>query len=142
MIKFPEDVKINHKIYHNSGTKVKSLGSTVMWFALNLTDANGWYDNMVDDADESFLYECTLKSGLKIADYKTFDHDINDLEVVLVGNPTHEEVMNLEGVQTLIQKDYAGLVFSDYDPNDSQQDSDSLILFNPRDSISNFKQIR
>lgn len=136
-----EDVPLPKSVYHNSRVKIKQLDTRVMWFALNFSEGNAWFKNAVDDGDDAYLYEMIVKPGLKIADKNSVGYSLDSLSTDLVSNPTDREVKGYKEVKDLIKDGYAGLVFSDYDPRDFQKDADSLILFNPKDSIVSFKLI-
>lgn len=118
-----------------------------MWFTLNIEDGLGFYDNRLMDGEESFLYSGNANGNF--ADMETLEKlfnvaklDLGDYIAEIVGNPDEEDVMDLEGTDLVISKGYDGIIYPDYNPWDSQEDIDVILIFKPKGIVSNFAPIQ
>jgi hypothetical protein len=50
--------------------------------------------------------------------------------------------MSLDGTKLLMNNGYSGIIYPDYDPSDSNEDIDTLIIFNPRKTVTGFRLIK
>jgi hypothetical protein len=140
---------IPNKVYHNSPSIINELGESPMWFSLDLETGKEYYNNMIFDGGVSYLYEGTVNEKIPnlysnniIELFRSRDIDINDWIADIVGNPSEDEVMSLEGTSVLIENGYAGIIHPDYDPADPQMDIEVLLIFNPKKSVTGFKLIK
>lgn len=148
-VKLFEEFSMPKAVYHNSGEKVPVLTDRPMWFSLTLEMGLGYFDNMMMDTDESYLYKATLQKDLKILEdekeiekfFSDNDLDFNDWVTDVVGNPDQEDLLDLEGTKTLIEAGYDGVVYPDYNPWDPSEDVETLILFNPKKSLASWNEM-
>lgn len=140
--------KVTGAVYHAAGKPIDALNNRPMWFALEKTHSDkGWFSNLINDgSDEAYQYSAKI-SG-KVCDvfedriqklFKDNGLDTQEWEIAIVGNPSAEEVMKLEGTKLLIKNGFAGAIYVDYDPRDFQADLDALIVFNAKKSVKNWK---
>lgn len=134
-------------VYHNSGVPVNTLTDRPMWFSLTLDSGLGFYDNMMMDTGESYLYKAEFIGNFiereKLA--KLFDKngvDFEDWEVEVVNNPDEEDLMELEGTKLIIENGYDGAMYFDYDPWDSDEDILTLIVFKPKSISKSFMPVK
>ena len=138
--------KVTGKVYHVAGEPIKALNNRPMWFALEKEHSDdGWYANMIENGG---AYQYSAKISGNICDvfedriqklFKDNGLDTQEWETEIVGNPSAEEVMKLEGTKLLIKNGFAGAIYVDYDPRDFQQDLDALIIFDAKKSVKNWK---
>jgi hypothetical protein len=146
-VKLFEEFSMPKAVYHNSGEKVPVLTNRPMWFSLTLEMGLGYFDNMMMDTGESHLYKATLKNGLKIMEdeaeefFSSNDLDYQEWIVDVVGNPDQEDLLALEGTKTLIKAGYDGVVYPDYNPWDPSEDVETLILFDPKKSLTSWNEM-
>lgn len=140
---------IPNKVYHNSPVIINILGESPMWFSLDLEHGKEYYNNMIFDRGESYLYEGIIKDQIPHIYSDTVSNlfsdkgiDTEDWIADIVGNPDEEEVMSLEGTKLLIENGYSGIVHPDYDPFDPDNDIDTLLIFNPRKTVTGFRLIK
>ena len=138
----------NDKIvaYHNSRTPIKNLTDQTMWFSLDLDGALGHYDNSIMDINKSYLYKAEIIANILDSDsIGEFFHknniDLDEWICDMVGNPTQEEIMNMEGTKKIIGSGYDGVIHTDYDQWDPSYDTDVLILFKPKSKIFRWEKI-
>jgi hypothetical protein len=144
-----DDSFIPNKVYHNSPIKINSLGDSPMWFSLEREYGEEYYNNRLLDGGPSYLYEGIIKSGIPhiYSDYITrifAENEIDQDEWIseIVGNPDSDEVMSLEGTKIIMNAGYPGIVYPDYDPFDYDNDVDTLIIFNPKKTVTAFILIK
>ena len=138
--------KVTGKVYHVAGEPIKALNTRPMWFALEKEHSDdGWYVNMIENGGAN---QYSAKIIGKICDVfedriqKLFqDNGLDADEWVneIVGNPSAEIVMGLDGTKLLIKNGFAGAIYSDYDPRDFQEALDALIIFNAKKSVKSWK---
>jgi len=138
--------KVTGKVYHVAGEPIKTLNNRPMWFALEKEHSDdGWYANMIENGG---AYQYSAKISGKICNVfedriqKLFQDnglDVGEWETEIIGNPSAEEVMKLEGTKLLIKNGFAGAIYVDYDPRDFQEDLDALIIFNAKKSVKGWK---
>ena len=140
---------VPNKVYHNSPVVISNLDESPMWFSLDLKYGEEYYNNRIFDGDQSYLYEGTVKDQIPhiysdvIANlFSDSGIDTEDWIANIVGNPDEEEVMSLEGTKILIENGYTGIVHPDYDPFDPSNDVDTLLIFNPKKTVSGFRLIK
>lgn len=138
----------NKKIiaYHNSRSPIKILTDQPMWFSLDTDGALGHYDNSMMDINESYLYKAEIIANILDSDSinEFFDRnniDLNEWICDMVGNPTNEEIMNLEGTKKIISSGYDGVIHEDYDQWDPNYNTDVLILFKPKSKIVKWEKM-
>lgn len=138
--------KVTGKVYHVAGEPINALNNRPMWFALEKEHSDdGWYANMIENGG---AYQYSAKISGKICDVfedriqKLFQDnglDTQEWETEIVGNPSADQVMKLEGTKLLIKNGFVGAVYVDYDPRDFQEDLDALIIFDAKKSVKNWK---
>ena len=144
-----DDSFIPNKVYHNSPIRINLLSDQPMWFSLDRKYGEEYFNNRLFDGGQSYLYEGTIKTEIPhiYSDYITHLFTENGIDqeewiIDIVGNPDSEEVMSMEGTKLLINSGYSGIVYPDYDPFDSDNDVDTLIIFNPKKTLTEFKLIK
>lgn len=129
-------------IYHVSIKKITSLNSNPMWFSNSLDKANAYYKNHIEDGKTAFLYSAKLNNA-NIWSFKQLKEELNKKKInvenflaVLTSNPDSREIKQLT-------KDLNcdGFYHLDYDPEDFSKDIETLLILNPKKSISDFKLI-
>lgn len=138
--------KVTGKVYHVAGEPIRALNTRPMWFALEKEHSDdGWYANMIENGG---AYQYSAKISGNICDVfedriqKLFQDnglDVDEWMNEIVGNPSAEIVMGLDGTKLLIKNGFAGAIYSDYDPRDFQEDLDALIIFNAKKSVKSWK---
>jgi hypothetical protein len=140
---------IPNNVYHNSPVAINILGESPMWFSLDLEHGNEYYNNMIFDRGESYLYEGVVRDTIPhiysdVISNLFSDNGIDTEDWIgsIVGNPDEEEVMSLDGTKILMENNYSGIVYPDYDPFDPSDDVDTLLIFNPKKTVSGFRLIK
>lgn len=132
-------------VYHNSPTKINTLIKRPIWAALDLKEGICYYQNMIEQSGESYLYELKIVGnffndglemllGEKGIDYYDFLSD-------LTANPSAEEILDMDAVKLLINMGYNGLVHEDYHPCDHSKDTDVILIFDPLVSVVSINPI-
>jgi hypothetical protein len=141
-----EDLVNNLEVYHVSSKMITDLENRPMWFALEKSHSDAWLKNTEQQHDKAFQYSAKIKGKIShITDedvIQVFDNigeDPEDWVTEIVGNPSGEEVMSLEGTKALIKAGYQGIIYSDYDPRNWDNDLDALIIFKPLECVHDFK---
>lgn len=137
------------EIYHTSLNKIKSLNSNPMFFSLDKSVAkDGWFANAVQEGYKPTLYKSNMPSKIaSIQDKEVIDLfkknniSIDDYMADLASNPTAEEILSNPATKLLQDKGYQGLKVTDYDPRDVSKDLDSLLIFDPKKSLSDFSNV-
>lgn len=138
------------KVYHVSGVEIKRVENKPLWFALEKDHSvDGWYENRIDDGGDAFQYEAKVNGKVGNLDDKEVEEIFKELgtdpmewEIALVQNPTPEEVLAMKETKALMDAGYAGIIYYDYDPRDSQSDLEAVIVFEPKKSIKGWKLIK
>ena len=141
--------KVTDKVYHVAGEPIKALNNRPMWFALEQEHSDdGWYANMIENGG---AHQYSAKISGKICDvfedriqklFKDNGLDTQEWEIEIVGNPSADQVMKLEGTKLLIKNGFVGAVYADYDPRDFQQDLDALIIFDAKKSVKGWNLVK
>ncbi len=140
------DVMDPRNIYHTSLNKIKSLNSNPMFFALDESAAkDGWFANAVQEGNKPTLYKSNMPSKIasiqdkEVVDlFKKNNINVEDYMADLASNPTSEEILSYPATKLLQDNGYQGLKVIDYDPRDVSKDLDSLLIFDPKKSLSSF----
>jgi hypothetical protein len=140
---------VPNTVYHNSPSIINNLTESPMWFSLDLKNGEEYYNNRMFDSDESYLYEGIVKDQIPhiysdsiVNLFNDGGIDIEEWIGDIVSNPDEEEVMSLDGTKLLMNNGYSGIIYPDYDPSDSNKDIDTLIIFNPRKTVTGFRLIK
>jgi hypothetical protein len=131
-------------IFHVSPSQILSLDSRPMFFAISRHDSDGWFENSLDDWGEAWQYGGRLSGrGVWINDPKIVQmlDDVDETLALLLGNPEAEDILGDPGLQRIMRVADAILI-PDYNPWNWDEDSDSLLVFNPQKSIRGFREIR
>jgi len=146
---YMRDGKIISKVYHVSAEPISHLDDTPMWFALERDHSEQWFTNTLDAHGQAYQYEATIMGKVAHINDQTIQEmfarsglDPIEWEDEIVGNPDRETVMALRGTSLLISGGYSGLIYSDYDPRDWNEDLDALIIFRPATAVKGFKLIK
>ena len=145
-----ETTKVGSVFYHSSAEPIGSLKRKPLWLALEKDHAvDGWFKNTLENNGTAFLYSATLDrpvSHIRDADvvrlFQNIDEDPAEWVEMIVGSPTSEEVYDHAATKALINAGHIGLVYSDYDPRDFQEDLDAIIIFDAAAHIKNWKLIK
>lgn len=140
--------KPGKKFYHSSVEPISNLEHKPLWFALNLKDAKGQFDNAAEEGS-AYLYEATFTKPISHIDndditdlFEKLGEDPYDWVDMIVSNPSASEVLNDKATKALIAAGHIGLVYPDYDPKDSQSDLDACVIFDAKSSIKTWKLIK
>lgn len=132
-------------VYHNSPVKINGLIKRPIWTALTLKEGLGYYRNMINQKDESYLYKIELSGKFFKDDLEKFLEnngiDYYDFLSNITANPTEEELLSIPGIKLLIENEYDGIIHEDYDPWDNNKDAKVLLVFNPLKTSSSIKPI-
>lgn len=142
------DIMDPRNIYHTSLNKIKSLESNPMFFALDESAAkDGWFANAVQEGNKPTLYKSNMPSKIasiqdkEVVDlFKKNNINVEDYMADLASNPTSEEILSYPATKLLQDNGYQGLKVTDYDPRDVSKDLDSLLIFDPKKSLSSFDE--
>jgi hypothetical protein len=145
-----EAVKARSIVYHISAEAISSLAHKPLWFALEKNHAiNGWFKNSLEDNGTAFLYSATLDRAVSHIDdddiielFEKIDEDPTEWVEMIVSNPTSKEVYEHAATKALVKAGHIGLVYSDYDPRDFQEDLDALVVFDAAAHVKNWKLIK
>lgn len=133
-------------LWHVSKSKITSLGSTPMFFALEKSHSTGWYRSALNDgADSAYMYKATLKPNAVIITYQELKQMLslpndNGYIEMLVSNPSSSEILSNNITKAAIKNGIDGITYLDYDPKDFGKDLEAVILFNPRKSLSSIEE--
>lgn len=140
---------IPNKVYHNSPVIIDNLGESPMWFSLDIKYGEEYFNNRIFDSGESYLYEGIVRCRIPHIYSDTISNlfsdsgiDVEDWIANIVGNPESDEVLSLDGTILLIENGYQGIVHPDYDPFDTNNDVDTLLIFNPNKTVKDFRLIK
>jgi len=147
----PVQDKLRGRVYHASPSPINKLTRYPMWFALEKSHSDGWFNNIIDwnGGHESYQYSCTISGkvgDIKDSSVRKILADVggnpDNYTADLTSNPSSVEVMKDKRTNALIKAGYVGLTYYDYDPNDFQGPSlKALIVFNPLKSVKGWKII-
>lgn len=136
-------------VYTVAGVKFDSLNNVPTWFALDKKHSDdGWFKNMIENFGTAYQYEATIIGKIdhvyseevsKVLEENGIDPD--EWMTMLVGNPSPNEVLSDAGTQILLKNGWSGIIYPDYDPRDWSKDLDALIVFNPSESVKDFKLV-
>lgn len=136
-------------IFHTSYDTIPSLTSQPMFFALSREDAQGWYDNALMDNGQAFIYSAKINivclADLESDVFKPFfakmGISIQDYVADLLSNPDEQQILSEEGTRLLIKHGFCGVKISDYDPTDFQKDKPSILVFDPKQTVTDWKLV-
>jgi hypothetical protein len=142
------------RVYHATVRELnEDLTGGPMWFAMDKSSGEGWLTRVKDGAKEGgfkVVYGDIKEVG-KIANYKDqkvkdlFNKngvDLNDYIADLTSNASRKEIESFEGTRLLKDNGYEGLIHYDYDPKDFNVNRDSVLIFNPSDTLGQLKKLK
>lgn len=134
----------DERVWHVGPQKFASPETRPMWFALERSHSDAWFQNTLYDNGHAHQYSARVNGDIVHIDdvrdqLEASDIDPREWIAEVVGNPDSDEVLALEGTQMLMSLGYSGVIYPDYDPRDFQKDLDALLVFDPRKSLSDFR---
>ena len=147
--KYIKNRNVSRPVYHVGGYKFDVLKNLPTWFSLEKKHSDdGWFKNMIDNTGEAYQYKGRVIGKVghifdeDVEDlFKKYQIDSDDWMMSLIENPHPTDVLKLSGTKMLMTEGFVGLIYPDYDPTDWGSDLDALIVFEPKQSITNFKLI-
>lgn len=139
-----ESVLTETVAYHVSTENISNVNSNPMFLFKSQKISNALLRAFKDERDEGYQYSADITgnvlslAGLK----KLLKDDWEDYVADMVSNPTVNEIMNNDSTKAIISAGYVGVELLDYHPADPQKDAKSLLIFNARKTLSNFKKLR
>jgi hypothetical protein len=131
-------------VFHVSPGEIRSLDSRPMFFAISRHDSDGWFQNLLDDGREAWQFGGRFSGrGVRIDDPEIVQmlDDVDETLALLLSNPDAEDILGDPGLQR-VMKAADAILIPDYNPWNFDEESDSLLVFDPQKSIREFKVIR
>lgn len=135
---------IADEVFHVSPGEIQYLDSRPMFFAVSKHDSDGWFQNLLDDGRSAWQYRGRFSGQtFRISDPQIAQmlDDVDETLAMLLSNPDADEILGDPGLQKIMSVADAILI-PDYNPWNFDEDADSMLVFNPQQSIREFRFMR
>lgn len=130
------DEHVVHAFHTTTKPLTKLHDDHPTWVSLHKHHADGWHRNTVENSGDAHTYKVEVRGKVahhtdKHVQKLLKDHGVDHHEYAghLVENPSKDEVHSHPATKALIKHGYHAYVHTDYDPNDFDNDADSMVVF-------------
>lgn len=143
------EMRSDRRMFHTSNAEIGEIRPSPMWFAVEEDHArDGWYKNAVDDDIPARMYQVSFEGNLADVDdfdvkklFEKSDIDLSDYVADMTSNPSMEEIIEHEGTKLLLENSYDAIEHMDYDPRNFDKDLPSVLVFDPKQHTTRWKDI-
>lgn len=131
-------------LYHCSRQKINNVKDTPLFFFDNKKESNALYKNLKMDGS-AYQYKFIYNSDINVLDIdESLQYIDDDLSCDLISNPNTNELIDMcNEIQNNINSNKCdGVTIIDYSQIDMNNDTDSILLFNPQNKLIKFELIK